>query len=99
MARFDFELEEIHARKTFAKFLPYWIGYHGHKHHGKKFVWNDGKEDLYTHLDRRSLNQGLSGGLCVMITNSTLWKRQNCSEVLTVLCRRPGELICFVNLI
>ncbi|XP_028397236.1 MAM and LDL-receptor class A domain-containing protein 1-like [Dendronephthya gigantea] len=89
MAKFDSELEEIHARNIFANLLPFWIGYHGHKHQGKRFVWSDGKKDLYNNLDKRSLDQGLSAGLCVTITNSTVWERRNCSEVLNVVCRIP----------
>ena len=97
LARFDSELEEKLVKKRFANFLPFWIGYHGHKHAGSKFVWSDGSKDLYNNLDGKSLHQGLSAGLCTVVLNSTLWQRWNCSQRFNVLCRRPDKrekIIC-----
>jgi hypothetical protein len=92
LARFDSELEEKYVKNKFAKFLPLWIGYQGHKHEGKKFTWSDGSIDLYNKLDGGSLNEGFSAGLCTAVANSTMWDRRNCSERLYVLCRRTGKL-------
>ena len=93
LARFDSKLEEKLVKKRFAKFLPFWIGYHGHKHGGSKFIWSDGSKDLYNNLDEKSLDQELSAGLCTVVLNATLWQRRNCSQRFNVLCRRPGKLI------
>ena len=95
LARFDSKLDEKHVTDWFAEFLPFWIGYHGYKHKGTKFVWSDGSKDVYNKLDEKSLNQGLSAGLCTAVANSTRWERRNCSERLNALCRRPGELIFY----
>jgi hypothetical protein len=95
LSRFDSKLEEEYVKNIFAKFLPFWIGYHGHKHTGTKFAWSDGSTDLYNKLNGKSLNQGLSAGLCTAVANSTMWERRNCSERLNVLCRRPGkDILC-----
>ena len=91
LARIDSEIEQKYLAGKFAEFVPFWIGYHGHKYKGTKFVWSDGSEDVYNKLDEKSLNQRLSAGLCTAVANSTLWERRNCSERLNALCRRPGE--------
>ena len=94
LARFDSELEEKYVKNEFSKSLPLWIGYHGHKYKGEKFAWSDGSPDVYNKLDK-SLNHGLSAGLCAVVANSTLWERRHCSERLNVLCRRPCKLSKF----
>lgn len=93
LARFDSGLEERYITNHFAEFLPFWIGYYGHKHNGTKFVWSDGSQDIYSKLDEKSLNPGLSAGLCTTVANYTLWERRNCSEKLNALCRRLGKLM------
>ena len=97
LARFDSKLEEKIVKKKFAKFLPFWIGYHGHKHARSKFVWSDGSQDLYNNLDEKSLDQGLLAGLCTVLLNATLWQRWNCSQRFNVLCRRPSKFIIFIS--
>ena len=96
IGKFDSEDEEEFHKKNFNGRLPHWIGYHGHKYKGLKFVWSDGNEDLYNKLDRKSLKLGLSAGLCTLVTNSRLWERRNCSETHIVLCRQPG-MVSFVD--
>ena len=93
LAIFYSENDEKYITNKFAKFLPFWIGYHGHEHKGTKFVWSDGSQDVYSKLDGKSLNKGLSAGLCTAVANSTRWERRNCSKKLNALCRRPGELL------
>ena len=69
-----------------------WVGYHGHKYQGNKFIWSDGSYDGYNRLDKKSLEKGLSAGLCALVSNSnsTPWERRNCSENHRVLCSQPG---------
>lgn len=93
MGKFYSKAEEDYYRTYRGLFL--WIGYHGHKYQGNKFVWSDGSDDVYNRLDKKSLRQGLSAGLCVLVPNSnfTSWERRNCSETHRVLCSQPGKLI------
>ena len=92
IGKFDSHSEEIFHKKNFKGRLPFWIGYHGHKYKGRKFVWSDGSEDLYNKLDKKGLKLGFSAGLCTLVTNSGDWERRNCSETHIVLCRQPGKL-------
>ena len=104
IGKFNSEYEEQFHKNMFELRLPFWIGYHGHKYHGTKFVWSDGSADLYNKLNGESLRLGLSAGLCTLVTKSALWNRAHCNETHAVLCRKPGkpviylpDLICYVK--
>ena len=95
IGKFNSEDEEEYHTKMFELRLPFWIGYHGHKYHGTKFVWSDGSADLYNKLNGESLRPGLSAGLCTLVTKSSLWNRAHCNETHIVLCRKPGKPLIF----
>ncbi|XP_028413944.1 uncharacterized protein LOC114536799 [Dendronephthya gigantea] len=91
------EDEEKNYKTLYSKNLPFWVGYHGHKHRGKKFVWNDDSEDVFNKLSNKSLKNGLSAGLCSLVTKDPLWQRTNCSEAHSVLCTQPGRQLKILN--
>ena len=95
IGKFNSEDEEEYHTKMFELRLPFWIGYHGHKYHGTKFVWSDGSADVYNKLNGESLRLGLSAGLCTLVTKSALWNRAHCNETHIVLCRKPGKPLIF----
>ena len=97
IGKFNSEYEEQFHKNMFELRLPFWIGYHGHKYHGTKFVWSDGSADLYNKLNGESLIQGLSAGLCTLVTKSALWNRAHCNETHIVLCRKPGKPVIFTR--
>ena len=90
VGKFNYKREEDLYRSYHG--VELWVGYHGHKFQGDKFVWSDGSHDTYNRLDGKSLEKGLSSGLCALVpnSNSTPWERRNCSERHRVLCSQPG---------
>ncbi len=93
IGKINWKYEEDFYR-TYLSGVLLWIGYHGHKYQGNKFVWSDGSNDTFNKLDKKSLRKGLAAGLCVLVPNSnfTSWQRRICSERHRVLCSQPGKL-------
>lgn len=86
------DAEEKFVTDLFPDKVPFWIGYHGHRHSGYQFVWSDGSDGSYSRMDPRSLSMGMSGGLCAVV-DKTEWKRRKCNKLAYAICKVPGKSV------